>query len=297
MIGDWRHLVHFCVLTAAASAACGVDPLLGMFRPATQPDAGEPGTDAGSVDGGHVDGGSPRDGGPDEQDDAGPPTEPDGGSGCAFSSNPDVPFTCEGDEDFCDPADDVVLGATDILGVWSRIDGAELVVDVRFRAMPFRGGSTQGTYFAMGYPYAGEAAGYVFQYPTDAAPYGRIYSVGTLYLGEDTPPLTYPPADVYEYPADLTPGNRCDLFALSATEPLLRLRFPIGSLALPDGEPARYSVVSLRPNIPSVTPYQIDDVFFGNGEELLTSLGGAPDFPGDWVGICDLRCPAEPLEP
>lgn len=293
MLGDSRSLVRVSLLVAVASAACDVDPLFGIMQPATRPDAGEPATDAGIVDGGHDDSGTPRDGGPDEHDDAGPPVEADGGSGCAFSSNPDVSFTCEGDEDFCDPADDVVLGATDILGVWSRIDGADLVVDVRFRAMPFRGGSTQGTYFAMGYPYAGEAAGYVFQYPTDATPYGRIYSVGTVYLGEDTAPPAYPPDDVYEYPADLTPGDWCQLFALSVTEPLLRLRFPIGALSLPDGEPARYSVVSLRPNIPSVTPYQIDDVFFGNGEQLLTSLGGAPDFAGDWVGICELRCPAE----
>ena len=80
-------------------------------------DSGEPVVDAGVPDAGIVDGGT------DE---------------CVFAEAPAIPFTCEGDEDWCDPAGDALHPEGDLLAIWSRFEGDDWVIDMRFAAPPFR---------------------------------------------------------------------------------------------------------------------------------------------------------------
>jgi hypothetical protein len=110
------------------------EPDVGRLQPRDSPDAGTRGGVDCGVAVAEADGGV--------RDDAGgggiTVSSPDAGvqpscltQGAAF------PFSCEGDEDYCEPSSDVALPAQDIVAAWSHFEGDVFVVDLRFRAMPF----------------------------------------------------------------------------------------------------------------------------------------------------------------
>lgn len=85
------------------------------------------------------DAGATRDAGVVDVDDAGPPFVqefPDAGP-CPPQSDTMTSHVCEGDEDLCEPVPDIGLPDFDILGVWSRVEGDEFVIDALFLRRPF----------------------------------------------------------------------------------------------------------------------------------------------------------------
>ena len=241
------------------------------------PDAGTPVEDAGTFG----DAGNPtRDAG-DAGTDGGTIDEQDAGSLCSGPGSLDVPFECEGDEDVCDPLDVTLLNATDVVATWSRVEGDEFVVEVRFRAMPFLSPSTQDLWIKLGNLTSG--SGVQINFPESSVSGATQFA---MVLYEHIPPVTFPPRFLRIEPYTAAQPLACTGFRLSRDEPLIELRVPREMLE--DGELV-YTVLSGRPN----TGLGADRTWIESGEQLTASRGGRADVVGELVGYCELECPFE----
>jgi hypothetical protein len=99
-------------------------------------DGGPDDDDAGPGDAGTSDGGF------DAGDDTGPEDagEADAGPPPCVTEPVDADYTCEPDQDFCDPPGDGIVPHVDILAGWSRVEDGAFIVDLLFRAPPFADG-------------------------------------------------------------------------------------------------------------------------------------------------------------
>jgi hypothetical protein len=205
-------------------------------------------------------------------------------------------FTCEGDEDWCDPFGDAYDPEADLLAVWSRIEGDTLIMQLRFAAPPFRRIRLDEPLIAFSNARAGLAAG-VPNSPLlcqDIDPPGVALCVaGNLRLSLSFvfgafPCNSYPPTCIgTDLPATAPaiPIDRC-AFRLGRTSPLLELRLPHAAFGQPDGGLA-YGI-----DINAEAPGHLWDYSWTPGQPaLVTTHGGRADDESDLVSFCELTCP------
>lgn len=258
-------------------------------------DSGAP-RDAGTrADGGLVDGGTLDASVVDAATDGGDAGEEDCGFSdagvCSFPEPEVFPYTCTGEEDFCDPAEDVPSPATDLVAGWSRIEGDTFILELRFFGMPFFGGSQDVVVVFHDAPVApGNHAGAVF-------PEGNISGL-RLDLGNWLQPSHYPPHVLFTNPPfwccvcfeppPYALYDRCSVVRLSPTLPILELRLPVADVAGPEG--VRYAVFTARPN--EFGPPPMDKAWpDGSAPVYHSPRGGSTNGIEDLTGICELRCP------
>ncbi len=265
-------------LVSALAAASACDPVEPLARDdAGASDAGS-GPDAGTL--------PQHDAGPPPED-AGPPADagfpPDAGPTCVFDDNPIVPFACEGDEDFCAPVPDRPEPSGDLLAGWSRIEGDDVVIDLRFLAAPFRlATEVESIHLLFEHntlpPYEG-LSDHRDPLVSQSLWGGLEAKVGNSNYGECR---GYPPPCVLVEPE--LPYDRCQV-ALGVESPVMRVRVPIDLAANADGT-VRYAVAIAAPD-----PLGYNDTnWFGGPKHFETPQGGAPDGVDDLLGICDMDC-------
>lgn len=236
----------------------------GVEDAGTSPDAGS-GPDAGGLDAG-ADGGII-----------------DAGAVCTPAFPEPSPFECEGDEDACDTVGDVVEATQDVVAVWSRMEGDEVVVDVRFRDFPFSRYRVSAAVYFETRPYRSESDNQFALllgdgYRPDQLLYGAEFGVGS----GPRDPAPYPPEGFGLRPdpsdSDFDP---CDAFFLSLEEPILELRFDSNLLVVPP-----LLVQTKRDFVGG----EFDYSFEGSSPTFRPSRGGQPDRSGGLVSFCDIQC-------
>lgn len=301
--GPIRRILGLCfvALLLATAPRCACD---GVFL-TPLPDAGSA-PDAGGValDGGSLDAGPPRDGGgPDsgiadggegEGEDGGIiVTLPDGGTTppCLFPGRPTFPFTCEGDEDWCDPAGDVDAPENDVVATWSRFEGAELVVDVRFLGMPFWLYRSNLDFYLDPRTYLSSGAGRIPALFGDGFDPPQLDGAMRVSLGSggqaDVPPSYPPDAYVVEPTPEADSFDRCATVLFAPDAPFMEFRFPLDAASF-----IAYFMFTGRgfPDDPSGFFVDPDFLFPGTSPGVLGSAGGRPDDLPMFVSICTLTC-------
>lgn len=246
-------------------------------------------------DAGAPDAGAPRDAGPDAGVDAGgapedagflvdagdPPPPYDAGPQCEFDDNPVIPFACEGDEDFCSPIPDRPEPAGDLLAGWSRIDGDDVVIDLRFLAAPYRRIDFEGVSVLFEHnvlpPYQGISD------HSDPLISQSLWGGEWLQLANDdyTEREGYPPPVRDGLPVAF---DFCNV-SLGVESPMMRLQVPLALAANADGT-VRYAV---QVGAPDRDQYS-DTSWFGGPKHFEIPQGGAPDEADDLLGICSMDC-------
>jgi hypothetical protein len=250
----------------------------------SEPDAGSE-VDAGSEPdaGGEVDAGSEPDAGINEdaggQTDAGVQVEE-----CQLPGRAGTPFTCQGDEDWCDPRGDIGgLTTLDVLGVWSRIEGTDFVIEIRTADTPFRQLSQMlGVRLHDGLE------------SFDLPPVGNLVCIEPVVAPCQVVFVLYgfisrgfPPQEFARYPELESHFDECSQLFVSRSEAAVQLRFPLSESEIERGYLPRYTVVSQMNRAPNPTDYAPDGV---NLEEMrLTSRGGRL-LVDDFVSLCEIQC-------
>lgn len=236
-------------------------------------DAGEAPQDAGTLDAG-----DPVDGGAD----AGPEI-------CEWGENPPVPFACEGDEDWCDPPGDTAVPERDLLAIWSRVEGNDIVFQVRYAAAPYRNYPRQGFFLVFQGAQGALAAGfpddpsYLCESrdpPTNCVTANIDVSI-SWYRGHPDPSLGAYPPRTYGTNPDLIELDRCTA-RLGRTLPLLELRLPCDFFCAADGR-IHYAMLH---NFGT----DFDASWPTDSTGLLESRDGRSSDEDDLASFCDLRC-------
>ena len=204
-------------------------------------------------------------------------------------------FTCEGDEDICDPEGDVEVPEQDIVATWSRYEGDEFVVDTRFRGMPFTVGLIRWLFYVSPDPFSDAGVdGSEVRFPEGYMP---SYLSAGLEIGLNSTPISYvppfPPFVAVPLPqtALLDP---CTTYFLAVDQPAAQVRLP-----LPSGSTSSYFEMTERERAGDDDDGGIsgpgsardpDYLFAGTHPQTLTSRGGAPDVPPTYRSICDITC-------
>jgi hypothetical protein len=208
-----------------------------------------------------------------------------------FSETPTFEYACEGDEDFCDPQiyERVSTPETDIVATWARVDGDNLIVDVRFRGLPFRRLRTQ-VELCTNWKFAPELLADE-QDETGSPPYQpapwsceAVVVIGATdsYRFPLSDGVLYPEQDTHNFgvrPVDLQ-FDGCSVF-ISSTLPYVRYVLPMQGMA------ATYLVTSHRLLINNAQP---DASVPGLALEFVEPHGGAPDEQIEFISICDMTC-------
>ncbi|HEY4223752.1 MAG TPA: hypothetical protein VGO62_20485 [Myxococcota bacterium] len=231
------------------------------------PDAGEP-FDSGVVV--PVDSGVVVDSGPVR--DAGPI--------CDFPSPVAIPYVCEGDEDYCDLGDDRDGDpASNILAIWSHVEGTDLVVQFRFAALPFRAADDR---LFVAFSEAGGSTSTANGVCQGTEPPDENICVGgaiSLFVAGDE--SGYPPQQLGLNP-NLATLDLCNS-RISLATPFVELRVPAALLARTDGSFAYAARCNTDVTWPLGAP------------ALVTSTGGSVDVvPDDLVRLCDEICAGPP---
>jgi hypothetical protein len=243
------------------------------------------------------DGGEPTDGG--SRSDAGVVTDAgsvvDAGPTCDWGPNPPIPFTCEGDEDWCDPAGDTPDAETDLLAMWSRVEGDTLILQFRFAAPPFRNNLKDDIYVEFSSAIVAQSAGYAdgaVSLCEDTTPPGSNFClpgnviVFVSWAKESPIPAerSYPPEQYGTDPAVFTP-DRCAA-SLGRTLPLLELRLPLAQFSDENGE---VTYAAMLPADTSGPPW--DFSWPADQPAFVHSKGGRSNDDSDLVSFCELSCP------
>jgi hypothetical protein len=292
-----RHILLLAAAALSGCAACDPEVLVdfdgGAADGGIADDAGfdDAGVDSGFVDAGLADAGFADAGFADAGfADAG---FADAGFVCVFDGNPDVPFTCEGDEDVCDPAGDASPPSKDLLAAWSHVEGDDLIVDVRFSSRPFitfrqavsvlfENSPLPSAHPSLG---RGPADGSA---PTVEQIEGALrLDIGSGDVGSALP-IVFPPfVDTRPDPdetSELFP--QCGTLRLGVDQPVLELR--VSGYASSVAPPFKYSVGSRNAFVPRTI-----DFFEVDGQIVFVeSKGGQPNDGAQLIDICDLTCEA-----
>ncbi len=218
--------------------------------------------DAGIVDAGVVDAGTER---------------------CVFPDPEVIPFVCEGDEDVCDPMfdlNDFIPGA-DIVAVWSRIEGDEFIIDVRYAGFPFRGipqvsdlvveSTTNEDVLEYGVGFCGERLE-----PEHSSGEAQLDCVG------GTDEFQTVPLACIGFSEEIETLMGCRV-SLGVSQPVIRYRWPLLLVAT---EPlTRFAVYARK-----VFSAQGADCASDAADPFLTSRGGAPDAEDTYLPLCGLDC-------
>jgi hypothetical protein len=197
-------------------------------------------------------------------------------------------FECEGDEDFCDPvATDRVGPAADLMATWSRIEGDQVIIEARFRMMPFRTERTE-VGLCLGSGFGFEDFSYRFG---DWGPYSSTFecSDGWLFIGS-TPPHVFPLSDGMPHGAVTDqsfstlpiehPYRGCDAF-VGRFSPYIKYKFNLS------GPAYEYFLLTYR----RIADNQMfDGSVEGNDVYFLNVSGGRPDEEVEYQSICEMTC-------
>jgi hypothetical protein len=207
---------------------------------------------------------------------------------CVFPPSEVFPFTCEGDEDWCDDVGrpDAWPDA-DIVATWGRIEGNKVILEVRMAKLPFRverSGLGLSLIDGFGFDVGTAAIG-------DATPYVGSFDFhnGGIGIGS-TLPFTYPLASGQPYdpfvfhnfgttPLD-HPYRGCAI-SISPNKPYVKYEFDFT-----EGE-KKYIFYAARGLAgTNQNEFSIDDYDF----YFLTPLGGKPDEDIAYESICTMTC-------
>ncbi len=247
------------------------------------------GDDAGCVD---CDAGvDTRDAGVDA--DAGFPDEedagfPDAGPRCELLPlPPPVPWDCEDDVDWCDaegdwpPSEFAPIPTADLRAVWSRVEGADFVIEARYANLPFRAPAAQVIQVVFqNAPIARDGPADLTERP------GAPTFHGNAMLAFGQPPFL--PVN-YIFPPQDGGGNEnldfdvCNVF-LSLDDPLIQVRVPADNVISSSGE-ILYGLMSLAD--PTGTVYEVT---WNGSPQPITPSGGSADTENGWFSVCDLTC-------
>lgn len=232
-------------------------------------------------DAGHVIDSGVLDAGDASVDDAG---VVDAGAGCFFSPVDPVPYTPDGSEDYTDDTPGF-HPEMDVVATWSRIEGADVVVEVRFAAPPFRvelpdyNGSLELGFFVdpadPGLPMCDSAE------QTNCAFPDRLLGISdSPDLGRGWPPDVICIITDNSSPCELV-EDLCEHAFVTPTEPYLRLRVPADSVGV--------DVTSTY-----VLRASHNGVFVSWGTEpadVIEMRGGSAPAMEPFVSVCAIPCP------
>jgi hypothetical protein len=275
-------MVRVAVLLVLGVAACDLVPL-GPTGDGTNVDggvaldAGETAEDAGEQQDASVDAGT---------------ADVDAGSTCAWGENPAVAFDCEGDEDWCDPPGDSRTDEGDIVALWSRIDGDDAVLQIRFAAAPFRLVPEETIHISFARAEGPETDGLpivggVFE---DTVEPGDEFCVQTNVVeildfdarSSDPRINRYPPRALDSVPNLGVEVDVCT-FRIGSTAPVIELRLPCATFCDVAGGLVYSVLVDTGP--PADFTWQPGD------PEHVTSRGGQSDDSLSLEPYCSAECP------
>jgi hypothetical protein len=289
-----RGLLFIVLMNVAGCAACDGDVLVEVdgdvdagFEDAGFEDAGFEDAgfhDAGFADAGFADAGFADAGFADAGfADAG---LADAGFDCVFEDLPsDVPFVCEGDEDACDDVGEQDIPDLDMVATWSRVEGDEFIIDVRFAAFPFRRmAQLMGVLLdeaVIGGPSELNAVP-----PSPAA--GETL-IGQLRLdltnGVSGGRFAFPPQRALLFPQSARQHlAACAPVSIGRNTPVLRYRWSLAQVGS-QGQ-VGYWLSSFRGS-PAPIGDNVSDV---SPIDFVVSRGGAPDDDDNFLELCDLTC-------
>ena len=213
--------------------------------------------------------------------DAGSETPPDAGEERCRISGEGVPFERQGTEDFVAVDADAYPDDLQLLALWSHVEDEEVLVDLRFAAMPFDTPRHATVYLA----FFGDRDSQ--QLCADRDGDLCVTTTSQIAIVDNFPAEEgWPPDIVVWRPDELTQttSSACDSVEVAANrEPAIRVRIPRNYAEDQNGNVAYAVMVSATGSCPGD---QCQATWFAQRQVL--SRGSAA--PGDFVSVCDLTC-------